>query len=196
MELATSRGVEQPSEDLSRVSHLGRPRLDDGPIAASVPSLKDVSLSLTTSAPHITLSPAPRLPLPQKTQRGQPRRPSTASSAEERFAILPASSPGESPTPVSTTSTGSQEGERGRPGTESPMSETSIQEMNRRAHAAVAGLRAEASKLAGAGERYKHTSIAVRLLSACSRHAAIPVRFCSERGTAGPELAGSVRCSG
>lgn len=154
MELATSRGVGQPSEDLGRVSHIGRTRSNDVPPVASVPSLKDVSFSLTTSAPHITLSPAPRLPLPQKSQRTQPRRPSTASSAEERFAILPASSPGESPTPVSTTSTGSQEGERMSLGVEFPMSDTSIQEMNRRAHAAVAGLRAEASKLAGAGERY------------------------------------------
>ena len=157
MELATSRGVDQTSPDPSRIPYLGRSRSDEVSASASVRSLKDLSYSLTATAPHITLSSAPRLPLPQKPQRGQPRRPSTASSAEDKFALLPSSSPGESPTPVSTISTDSREGERMGLGTESPVSETSIQEMNRRAHAAVAGLRAEASKLAGAGERYKYS---------------------------------------
>ena len=153
MEHPQSRSVDLPQSGGHAAYLSQRSRSDEIPSVAPVPSLKDVSF-LAGTAPHITLSPAPRLPLPQKPQRGQLRRPSTASSAEEKYTLLPSSSAGDTAPSLSSASSGSQEGERIRMNSESPLSETSIQEVNRKAHQAVAGLRAEASKLAGGGEYF------------------------------------------
>ncbi|GJE94509.1 Signal transduction histidine kinase [Phanerochaete sordida] len=146
MDFMASRGTDQVPTIDHRPAVLSRSRSDEAPQpSTSAPSLKDVAF-LAATAPHITLSPAPRLPLPARSHKGPLRRPSTASSAEEKFTLLPSSDLG---TPGSTASSDSYDGERMRLGSESPLSEASIQEVNRRAHAAMAGLRAEASKLSG-----------------------------------------------
>ncbi|TCD67142.1 His Kinase A domain containing protein [Steccherinum ochraceum] len=129
-----------------------RTRSEDQPIspAAQVPSLaiNDFSLSLATTVPHISL---PRIPLPNKTpssSKNKIRRPSTASSVEERSARLPSSSNTSSPDHLTPSHTPGLD-----VGVDSlPMEKLSLEDMNRKAHAAMAGLRAEASRLSGAGE--------------------------------------------
>ncbi|KZT07710.1 uncharacterized protein LAESUDRAFT_724704 [Laetiporus sulphureus 93-53] len=128
-------------------------------------SLDDLSRSL--NLPHntaaYTLPTIPRLALQAKTTHRPIRRPSTASSAEERPSLLPSS-----PSPaVSFSSTCAPCGVHDAayapdsdadtrssmpplmPSVDGP-EDASISEMNRRAHAAVEGLRAEASRLANA----------------------------------------------
>ena len=139
--------------------HTPPTRLHESAPSINAPSLSstlgNVAFALSTTAPHIALSPAPRLPNPSNSFRGKPRRPSTASSAEEKYTRLPSSSSSPvdlSSTAISTPSLGSQDGDNGSSldGSERP----SLHEVNRRAIEAVAGLRAEASRLAGAGEYF------------------------------------------
>ncbi|KAH8100919.1 Fph type histidine kinase [Cristinia sonorae] len=116
-------------------------------------TVNDLSLSLAPNAiPHISI---PRLAFPSRSPpKGKIRRPSTASSAEERSARLPSSSSNSSEhlSPMSTPGLGMwntngnlpSEGDAVNP---LPMEKLSLEEMNRKAHAAVAGLRAEASRL-------------------------------------------------
>lgn len=117
-------------------------------------ALHDVSLSLTNTAPYIAVSPTARLSLPVQQTKSTPRRPSTASAAEERCMRLPSSSPGDLSTssPAPSSSIPDEDSEGVVNGEEESPDKVSIQEVNRRAMAAVAGLRAEASRLAGAGE--------------------------------------------
>ncbi|KAI0077875.1 hypothetical protein K474DRAFT_1706914 [Panus rudis PR-1116 ss-1] len=112
-------------------------------------AINDISLSVASNLPHIAV---PRLSVGHRAPRSKLRRPSTASSAEERSILLPAGGD-----PISPGSTVSSEDSRmpyldSR--RESPFitQKPSIEEVNRRAHEAVAGLRAEASRLAGAVE--------------------------------------------
>ena len=133
------------------VDSLGASHSSEVPASISVPSLtiNDLSFSLTASAPHIAISQGSLLPLPAKTPKRKLRRPSTASSAEEKGPRLPSSL---SSKDILSSHMSVQEVETmARDANTTPPDEMSIQEMNRRAHAAVAGLRAEASRLAGAG---------------------------------------------
>lgn len=137
-------------------THSNLPRSDQPVTPTPSFAINDISLSLAASIPHISL---PRLPLPSRTSsQGKPRRPSTASSAEERSARLPSSSSTSSDhhssasTPaISSWAPSSLHADRPPP-TGVFMEKMSLEEMNRRAHAAVAGLRAEASRLSAAGE--------------------------------------------
>lgn len=124
------------------------PRAEAGPLSVPSLALNDISLPLASAVPHI---PIPRLSLNSKPSRPKFRRPSTASSAEEKTVLLPSSSfgdqisPGSSPKQPSmlTTEADSRPVNNERP---------SIEELNRRAHATITGLREEASRLSGAGE--------------------------------------------
>lgn len=136
--------------------HRARPEQRQTRSATTVPALaiNDISLSLAAAIPHITI---PRLPLPNnKTakSKGKIRRPSTASSAEERSVRLPSSSSGSDHlSPMSTPGVSYSDGlYQPEPSLSGPTERVSLEEMNRRAHAAVVNLRAEASRLSGAGE--------------------------------------------
>ena len=133
------------------VDNRGTTQSSEVPPSITVPSLtiNDLSFSLTAGAPHIAISQASLLALPAKSPRQKLRRPSTASSAEEKSPQLPCSL---SSRDLSTTTMGVQEGGPAPTHVDiSPPDQMSLQEMNRRAHEAVAGLRAEASRLAGSG---------------------------------------------
>ncbi|KAI0329100.1 hypothetical protein GY45DRAFT_1253663, partial [Cubamyces sp. BRFM 1775] len=125
-------------------------------------SQDDLHSSVAAANPHTILLPSlPHLPRhPKHHPRRPSRRPSTASSAEDKHHLLPpAPSMGElSPSAYSVLS--DSPGPGGRPWSpdvrdqlpppvSAPCDEASIQEMNRKAHAAVAGLRAEVSRLSG-----------------------------------------------
>ncbi|THH29988.1 hypothetical protein EUX98_g4200 [Antrodiella citrinella] len=121
---------------------------------SQVPALaiNDISLSLTSAVPHIAI---PRIPLPAKSTKGKIRRPSTASSVEERSPRLPSSYSSDHistmPTPgLGTWNTNSLVPPDADVSASLPIEKLSLDEMNRKANAAVAGLRAEASRLSGA----------------------------------------------
>lgn len=122
-----------------------------------VPSTDDLPYSLAvTTPPTILLSTISRLAPPLKTPRFK-RRPSTASSAKDKHDLLPpAPSPGDSSTSVHLSVVDGIVGNKvALSDSNEPRSATyedsTLDEMNRKAHAAVAGLRAEASRLAGVG---------------------------------------------
>ncbi|TFY51631.1 hypothetical protein EVJ58_g10462 [Rhodofomes roseus] len=117
-------------------------------------ALNNLSLSLNSSStPYVVLRPIPNIALP--VRKRPPRRPSTASSAEERGMLLP-SSGSLSTTDLSITAvTPASDGEEASECAVDPeprkcdfTDDARILEMNRRAHAAVEGLREEASRLA------------------------------------------------
>ncbi|KAI0360051.1 hypothetical protein OH77DRAFT_1394230, partial [Trametes cingulata] len=141
-------------------------------ILANLPPLRnhdDLSRSLAEANPHTTLLPAlPHIPKSahhhhhhhaKHQSRKASRRPSTASSAEEKHNLLPpVQQMGDlSPSAYSPLSDSSGVGGQAwspvskhhHVSVSNPLDEASLQEMNRRAHAAVAGLRAEASRLSG-----------------------------------------------
>ncbi|KAK7690600.1 hypothetical protein QCA50_005699 [Cerrena zonata] len=117
------------------------------PGSLSVPSLalNDISLPLASAVPHL---PIPRLSLNSKPSRSKYRRPSTASSAEEKTVLLPSSSSGDQISPGTSPKQHIMLPSEPEP---SPVNaKPSIEEINRRVHATVAGIRAEASLLSGA----------------------------------------------
>ncbi|CAL1716850.1 unnamed protein product [Somion occarium] len=120
-------------------------RNEAGPFSVPSLALNDITLPLASAVPHISI---PRLSLGPKPSKPKLRRPSTASSAEDKSILLPTSFVCDQLS-VGTSSdhyrTPSPEGE-----STSVNEKPSIEEVNRRAHAAVAGLRAEASRLASA----------------------------------------------
>ncbi|KAI0833278.1 hypothetical protein BC628DRAFT_6959 [Trametes gibbosa] len=134
----------------------------------------DLSRSLAAANPHtVLLPPLPHLPrLPQKQQsRKVVRRPSTASSAEDKYNLLPPLQPmgdlaSAAGSPLSDSSSlgahvwspglhASQSQYPSSTSVSAPtptfLSDAALQEMNRRAHDAVAGLRQEACRLTGPG---------------------------------------------
>ncbi|KAI1797285.1 hypothetical protein LXA43DRAFT_406012 [Ganoderma leucocontextum] len=129
-------------------------------IVAELPPIQstdDLPYSLAvTNSPTILISTISRLAPPLKVPRSK-RRPSTASSAKDKHDLLPpAPSVGESSSSAHLSASdvvggikaGSSDPKEHRSATyEGP----TLEEMNRTAHAAVAGLRAEASRLAGIG---------------------------------------------
>ena len=125
------------------------PRTEPGSLAVPSLALNDISLPLATAVPSL---PLPRLSLNAKPGRPKYRRPSTASSAEDKSVLLPSSSIGDQISP------GSSPKQLSMLTPESDRlyvnAKPSIEEINRRAHAAVAGLRAEVSRLSGAGELF------------------------------------------
>jgi hypothetical protein len=143
--------------DTGRTLHPSSTRLHDAaqPLAGSSLSFNNVAFSLSAAGPHLTLSPAPRLPNPYSSMKGKPRRPSTASAAEDKWTMLPSSSSSSidltnTNTAASTPSLGSQDGESAL--MSDSIERPSLQEVNKNAIEAVAGLRAEASRLAGGGQ--------------------------------------------
>ncbi|KAI0711960.1 hypothetical protein C8T65DRAFT_739414 [Cerioporus squamosus] len=129
--------------------------LQSAQILSQLPSIQSdhLSYSLTASSPPPIIVPTiPRLATPSKPPRIT-RRPSTASSAEDKHSLLPPAPPmGElSPSASSSMqdSPGISKTWSPRDGRRASYEDHTLQEMNRRAHAAVAGLRAEASRLAG-----------------------------------------------
>ncbi|KAH9856540.1 hypothetical protein C2E23DRAFT_721878 [Lenzites betulinus] len=133
---------------------------------------EDLSRSLAAANPHtVLLPPLPHIPrVPQKQQNKKViRRPSTASSAEDKHNLLPPLQPmGDLPSaagsPLSESSSlGARVWSPAPRASQSPLSapvpapahthlnDAALQEMNRRAYEAVEGLRAEASRLAGTG---------------------------------------------
>ncbi|KAI0649337.1 hypothetical protein C8Q79DRAFT_903069 [Trametes meyenii] len=126
----------------------------------------DISRTLAAANPHALLVPAlphiPRHPNPKPTPRRSSRRPSTASSAEDKHNLLPpVSSMGDLspsayiPEVSDTPGLGSKVRSlhtRDQDPASALYSDSAIEEVNRRANAAVAGLRAEASRLQGIGE--------------------------------------------
>ncbi|CCM04965.1 uncharacterized protein FIBRA_07162 [Fibroporia radiculosa] len=135
---------------------------DSSQIPVSNISLNDISLSISAAAaPYPVLPPIPRLSLPARpTGHRPPRRPSTASSIEERSILLPCSvSPSPSDplsctavTPATHSVTSSIDGDPADPRKFDFVEDAPICEINRRAHAAVEGIRAEASRLSTTGE--------------------------------------------
>ncbi|PIL35743.1 hypothetical protein GSI_02473 [Ganoderma sinense ZZ0214-1] len=120
-----------------------------------IQSTDDLPYSLAlANPPTILLSTISRLAPPSKTPRLK-RRPSTASSAKDKHDLLPpAPSPGDSSSTVHLSVvdvTGGNKVASSDPGDprSAPYEDSTLEEMNRKAHAAVAGLRAEASRLAG-----------------------------------------------
>ncbi|KAI0370374.1 hypothetical protein BV20DRAFT_944089, partial [Pilatotrama ljubarskyi] len=124
----------------------------------------DLSRSLAEANPHTTLLPSlPHIPKsrhPRHQSRKPTRRPSTASSAEEKHHLLPPVQQMGDLSPSTYSPFSDSSGAGGQAWSSSsnhqhnhsaptPLNEASLQEMNRRANAAVAGLRAEASRLAG-----------------------------------------------
>ncbi|KAI0749488.1 hypothetical protein C8Q80DRAFT_627605 [Daedaleopsis nitida] len=126
-------------------------------ISPQLPSIQSEQLSYSLAAantPTIFVPTISRLTPPSRPPRPN-RRPSTASSAEAKQQILPPAPPMGELTPSSysllpesagLSKVSSSETKDSRSG---PFQDHPIQEMNRRAHAAVAGLRAEASRLSG-----------------------------------------------
>ena len=106
--------------------------------------------------PTILLSTISRLVPPSKSPRLK-RRPSTASSAKDKHDLLPlAPSVGDSSSPAHLSVVDVVGGIRvassdSREHRSAAHEDPTLEEMNRKAHAAVAGLRAEASRLAGVG---------------------------------------------
>ena len=140
-------------------SHSSPALLRSDQIVPPIPSLSSDQLSYSLAAansPTFFVPNISRLAPPPKLSRSN-RRPSTASSAEDKQNILPPAPPmGElTPSAFSTSTDSLVVGKTGSPdpkeGRSASYRDGSIQEMNRRAHAAVAGLRAEASRLAGVG---------------------------------------------
>ena len=129
-------------------------------ILSQLPSIQSdqLSYSLTHPNPSAVVVPTiPRLATPSKAPKFS-RRPSTASSAEDKHTLLPPAPPSGDLAPSS--ASGAMHDSAGISKTWSPKTldgrrasyeDHTLQEMNRRAHAAVAGLRAEASRLAGVG---------------------------------------------
>ncbi|KAL4252318.1 hypothetical protein ABKN59_002599 [Abortiporus biennis] len=130
-------------------------------------ALHDISLSLSTSpVPHLNIPTLPRLNHPTKqSTRAKPRRPSTASSAEDKHPLLPSAPDLFSSTQLPSSSSASSDTSVGMimpqcksfaaPSDRQNQMEnslrsqrpSSLQEVNKRAHEAIAGLRAEASRL-------------------------------------------------
>lgn len=125
------------------------------PTSSSVPtfSLNDLSLSfISTAAPQLALPTIARPPLPARSGSGRAiRRPSTASSAEDKITRLPSTSTAGEQSPASTPGAEASDATHGDTNADTYDLST-MQEMNRRANAAVAGLRAEVSRLAGIGK--------------------------------------------
>ncbi len=130
-----------------------------------VPDLPPVQSTATDDLPYtlavsnpptILLSTISRLAPPLKAPRSK-RRPSTASSAKDKHDLLPpAPSVGDSSSSIHLSALGVVEGNKAvssdpREHRSAAYEDPTLEEMNRKAHAAVAGLRAEASRLAGVG---------------------------------------------
>ncbi|EIW57381.1 uncharacterized protein TRAVEDRAFT_48422, partial [Trametes versicolor FP-101664 SS1] len=134
-------------------------------ILPQIPALHPdgLSRSLADANPHAVLLPSPLPHIPRHPPKPPPRkpsrRPSTASSAEDKYNILPpVQGMGDvSPSACSPLSDSSSYGGRAwstssrghQSSVSAPIDDAALQEMNKRAHAAVAGLRAEASRLSG-----------------------------------------------
>lgn len=130
--------------------------------AGSNTSFHEVSVVLTSSStPYASLRPLPNITLPA---RKRPlRRPSTASSAEERLGgmLLPSCPSPSSSDLCGTTVAQAPDAEEAIESTREAepvkpdiYDDARILEMNRRAHAAVEGLQEEASRLAYSGEQH------------------------------------------
>ncbi|KAI0768141.1 hypothetical protein BD413DRAFT_567029 [Trametes elegans] len=138
----------------------------------------DLSRSLAAANPHTIIVPAvPHIPRQLKQPPRRPtRRPSTASSAEDKYNLLPpvpsmgdlSSSTYSSFAELPHTGQGDkvdwspQLRDRSNRPSSATFEDASIQEMNRRATAAVAGLRAEASRLSGIDEHVSQSASSVR----------------------------------
>ncbi|KAI0671526.1 hypothetical protein C8Q78DRAFT_942498, partial [Trametes maxima] len=123
----------------------------------------DLSRTLAAANPHALLVPSlphiPRHTNPKQTVRRSTRRPSTASSAEDKHNLLPPVPSMGDLSPSVYASEPSDSPGRGvkvwspHPRDQQPApvlyTDGAIEEVNRRASAAVAGLRAEASRLQG-----------------------------------------------
>ncbi|OJT04860.1 Sensor histidine kinase AruS [Trametes pubescens] len=136
-------------------------------ILPQIPALHPdgLSRSLADANPHAVLLPSPLPSIPRHPPKPSPRkparRPSTASSAEDKCIILPpVQAMGDaSPSACSPLSDTSSYGGRAwstssrghHSSVSAPVDEGALREMNKRATAAVAGLRAEASRLSGLG---------------------------------------------
>ena len=137
------------------------PHLRSEQIVPELPSIlptEDLPDSLSlTNHPTVLFANISRLAPPGKPPRFK-RRPSTASSAEDKLDLLPqapamgdwspsAFSSVSSPDSAVTSKAKPPDAQEHR----SSSQDQTLEEMNRKAHAAVAGLRAEASRLAGLG---------------------------------------------
>ncbi len=142
-----------------------------------------LSYSLTASTrPDIIVPTIPRLATPPRPSRPT-RRPSTASSAQDKHTLLPPAPPmGElshSPSPMQDSAGSSKtRSPQLRDGRRASYEDHTLRDMNRRAHAAVAGLRAEASRLASTGASpFRCLSTASLTVCVCTRSDVLPSPF-------------------
>lgn len=144
---------------MDRIPEANHRESDQPAASVSSLSLNDISLSISAPSASYSLPSIPRISLPTKGTSRPPRRPSTASSAQERVTLIPSSSLSSTSELTSTTVTpacasgeSSAVTDASEPQKTYYTDDAPIREMNRRAHAAVEGLRAEASRLSNPGK--------------------------------------------
>lgn len=154
-----------------------------------IQSTDDFPYSLAVAnPPTILLSTISRLAPPSKPPRLK-RRPSTASSAKDKHDLLPpAPLVGDSSSAVHLSVADVVGGNKvvssdPREHRSAAHEDSTLEEMNRKAHAAVAGLRAEASRLAGVGAFPFFPLVLYRVVDGChaSRGTSITLRLVSRR---------------